>query len=255
MHRHEPAAVPAVTGYSPRASRETVPAPDPDDDAQLRPTRIIIADDHPVVLFALENLIGRYPYLKVVGRAQTFPELFDEAVRVEFDFEVAIVDLHMPRAGDGNVREMLIRFRQRFPYASLIVLTSESDPRALDRVVDVPVDGILSKKDPIDLIPVAIVSVVARERYVGPAVRELLEHGLLAAEHSKAYALLSRREREVLTLYASGMSVTGIAARLGRSVKTISAQKCSAMKRLSLSNDTELFRFIAGWGLDLGSPG
>lgn len=220
-------------------------APDEREGSPSLPVRIIIADDHPVVLFALENLISRFPYLKIVGRAGTFPELFDEAARLDFDFDIAIVDLHMPSADDRDVRDTLSGFRQRFANASLVVLTTETDPAALRRVLHTQIDGILSKKDPIDLIPVAIVSAMAHERYVGPVVRGLLSHGLLAAGCTKAYQSLSKREREVLMLYASGMSVTGIAGQLGRSVKTISAQKCSAMRKLSLSNDIELYRFVA----------
>lgn len=216
---------------------------DDGEAGQSQPVRIIIADDHPVVLFALENLISRFPYLKIVGRARTFPELVDEADRLDFD--VAIVDLHMPCAEGRDVRDALTGFRARFANASLVVLTTETDPAALHRVLHAQIDGILSKKDPIDLIPVAIVSAMARERYVGPVVRDLLSRGLQAAGCANAYQSLSKREREVLTLYASGMSVTEIAGQLGRSIKTISAQKCSAMKKLSLSSDIDLYRFVA----------
>jgi DNA-binding NarL/FixJ family response regulator len=61
--------------------------------------------------------------------------------------------------------------------------------------------------------------------------------------------MLSRRELEVFTQYASGLGVTEIAARLGRSVKTISAQKCTAMRKLALHSDAELFRFAVEHGV------
>jgi two-component system, NarL family, captular synthesis response regulator RcsB len=61
--------------------------------------------------------------------------------------------------------------------------------------------------------------------------------------------LLSRREMEVFTQYAAGLGVTEIATRLGRSVKTISAQKCTAMKKLALHSDVELFRFAVDHGV------
>ncbi|HTH59481.1 MAG TPA: response regulator transcription factor [Paraburkholderia sp.] len=245
----------AVTPLAPAPSNvdPALSAPAVSDAAPMLPTRIVIADDHPVVLFALESLISRFPYLTVVGRAHTFPELFNEAAQLDFD--VAIVDLHMPCVDDLDARETLGEFRQRFPGASLVVLTTEADPAALRRVLDVKIDGILSKKDPIDLIPVAIVSAMAHERYVGPVVRDLLAHRLHApaGAPARAYQLLSRREREVLALYASGMSVTEIAGQIGRSIKTISAQKCSAMKKLSLANDIELYRFAADCGFGAGA--
>jgi len=233
------------------ARDRTSPASGPNAaPADRQPARILVADDHPVVLFALENLIGRFAHLAVVGRAQSFPELFDAAERLDFD--VALTDLHMPCAAHYDVRDMLSRFRQRYADESVVVLTTETDPTTLRRVLDLPIDGLLSKKDRIDLIPVAIASAMARECYVGPVIRELLARARHAADLDGAHRLLSRREREVLTLYASGLSVTEIAARLGRSIKTISAQKCSAMKKLSLSNDIELYRFAAEHGLGVG---
>jgi DNA-binding NarL/FixJ family response regulator len=53
----------------------------------------------------------------------------------------------------------------------------------------------------------------------------------------------------VFTQYASGLGVTEIAARLERSVKTISAQKCTAMRKLGLQSDAELFRFAVEYGV------
>lgn len=222
------------------------------DGRLLPPVRIIIADDHPVVLCALENVISRFSCLRIVGRARTFSELFDEADRLDFD--VAIVDLNMPCADEHDVCETLSRFRQRFADVSLVVLTTETAPAILHQVLDIEIDGILSKTDPADLIPVAIVSAMARERYVGPAVLDLLAHQPHAPDLARRYRLLSKREREVLTLYAAGMRVTEIAGYLGRSIKTISAQKCSAMKKLSLPSDAELYRLVAECGNEFGTP-
>ncbi|MFP3589971.1 LuxR C-terminal-related transcriptional regulator, partial [Paraburkholderia sp. SIMBA_055] len=77
----------------------------------------------------------------------------------------------------------------------------------------------------------------------GPAIRALLADATLSRRIDYVRQVLSRRELEVLTHYATGRGVTEIALRLGRSVKTISAQKCTAMRKLSLQSDADLFRF------------
>jgi DNA-binding NarL/FixJ family response regulator len=117
------------------------------------------------------------------------------------------------------------------------------------------VDGLLSKRDRIDLIHVAVIMALARECYVGPAVRAMLSDVTLAQRLDFVRATLSRRELEVFTQYASGLGVTEIARRLGRSVKTISAQKCMAMRKLSLNSDAELFRFAVEYGVVPERPG
>lgn len=95
----------------------------------------------------------------------------------------------------------------------------------------------------------AIVTALAHECYLGPAVRSLIADATVAQRLDFVRQMLSRRELEVFTQYASGFGVTEIAGRLERSVKTISAQKCTAMRKLGLHSDAELFRFAVEHGV------
>jgi two-component system capsular synthesis response regulator RcsB len=210
------------------------------------PIRAIIADDHPLVLLALENLMSGFPNLAVVGRASHAAELFSEADRVECD--IAVMDLYMPGSLVGDGFATVRRFRKLYPDVALVVLTMETDADALEHVLSLGVDAVMSKRDRVDLIHVAIVSALAHERYVGPAVRALIAEATVARRLNFVRELLSPRELEVLKQYASGVGVTEIATRLGRSVKTVSAQKCTAMRKLALRTDSDLFRFSVEYG-------
>jgi len=211
------------------------------------PIRAIIADDHPLVLLAVENLMSGFPNVAVVGRASDTAELFSEADRVECD--LAVMDLYMPGGVAGDGFATVRRFRKLYPEVALVVLTMETDADALEHVLSLGVDAVMSKRDRVDLIHVAIVSALAHERYVGPAVRALIAEATVARRLNFVRELLSSRELEVLKQYASGIGVTEIATRLGRSVKTISAQKCTAMRKLALRTDSELFRFSVEYGV------
>lgn len=211
------------------------------------PVRTIIADDHPLVLLAIENLIGNYPNLKVVGRAANVGELFIAVDRSPCD--IVLMDLYMPGGLKDNGFDVVRQFKARYPNVALVILTMETEAATLRKVMSLGVDGLLSKRDRIDLIHVAVVMALARECYVGPAVRALLADVTLTQRLDFVRATLSRREFEVFTQYAAGLGVTEIAARLGRSVKTISAQKCMAMRKLSLNTDAELFRFAVECGV------
>jgi len=216
------------------------------------PVRVIVADDHPLVLFALESLIAGFPNLRIVARAQTVPQLFEEAARQDFD--LVLMDLYMPGQGGEEGHGAVRRFRQCFAQKAVVVLTMETNPAALREALELGVDAVVSKRDRMDLVPVAIVSAIAREHYVGPVVRDLLAQASRAQRREEVHRILSRRELEVLTHYASGLGVTEIAGLLGRSVKTISAQKCAAMKKLSLGNDVELYRFAVECGVAQVEP-
>ena len=218
------------------------------DTAEIStPVRAIIADDHPLVLLAIENLIGGYPNMQIVGRAADATELFMEVDRSPCD--LVVMDLYMPGGFDGDGIEVVRQFKVRYPDVPLVVLTMETEVAALQKVISLGVDGLISKRDRIDLIHVAVVTALARECYVGPAVRSLIADATMVRRLDFVRSVLSRRELEVFTQYASGFGVTEIAMRLGRSVKTISAQKCTAMRKLSLHSDAELFRFAVEHGV------
>ncbi|MFM0738445.1 response regulator transcription factor [Paraburkholderia xenovorans] len=211
------------------------------------PVRAIIADDHPLVLLAIENLMAGYPNVQVVGRATDSTELFREVDRTSCD--IVLMDLYMPGDFYGDAFEALRQFKARYPGVVLIVLTMETEASVLQKVISLGVDGLISKRDRIDLIHVALVTALAHECYLGPAVRSAITDATTARRLDFVREMLSRRELEVFTHYASGLGVTEIAAQLGRSVKTISAQKCTAMRKLALHTDADVFRFAIEHGV------
>ncbi|WNC89387.1 response regulator transcription factor [Paraburkholderia sp. FT54] len=209
--------------------------------------RAIIADDHPLVLLAIENLMSGYPNMEIVGRAADATELFTEVDRGSCD--LVLMDLYMPGGSIGSGLEVVRQFKMRYPDIALVVLTMESEATELQKVISLGVEVLVSKRDRLDLIHVAVITALARERYVGPAVRALIADATATQRLDYVRKILSRRELEVFTQYASGYGVTEIAARLERSVKTISAQKCTAMRKLALQSDAELFRFAVEYGV------
>lgn len=211
------------------------------------PIRTIIADDHPLVLLAIENLMAGYPNMQIVGRAADATELFMEVDRIPCD--LVLMDLYMPGGFYGDRLESVRQFKMRYPGVALVVLTMETEAHVLKKIIALGVDGLVSKRDRIDLIHVAVVTALAHECYLGPAVRSLIDDATVAQRRDFVRQMLSRRELEVFTQYASGLGVTEIAARVGRSVKTISAQKCTAMRKLDLHSDAELFRFAVEYGV------
>jgi two-component system, NarL family, captular synthesis response regulator RcsB len=211
------------------------------------PIRTLIADDHPLVLLAMENLMSGFPNIELVGRATDSSELFLEAERL--NCQLVVMDLYMNGGGEDDGVEMVRRFLDQYPEMVVVVLTMETAADTLQKLIASGVGAVISKRDRIDLIHVAIITALAQECYVGPAIRALLADATLTRRIDYVRKVLSRRELEVLTHYASGRGVTEIALRLGRSVKTISAQKCTAMRKLSLQSDAELFRFAVEHGL------
>lgn len=202
--------------------------------------RIVVADDHPVLLAGMEHLLNEQPGLQVAGLVRDSTALVQLLSQTSVD--VVITDFSMPegRYGDGVA---LLRFLQRrFPQVRLVVLTAMESPVVLASILGAGVDCIVSKSDPLLHLLPAIEAVVAGDGYLSPEVQRLTA---VAAEGDATTGdgALSRRESEVLRMFAEGLTVMQIAERVGRSRKTVSTQKVSAKRKLGLTSDAEIFKY------------
>jgi len=209
--------------------------------------RLAIADDHPLVILAIERLIANIPNIEIVCRAPDSAGLAEALASVECD--VVVMDFFMPDGKQGDGIDLIRHIASTYPKAAIVVLLMMTDPDLIARALEAGANAVASKQDRLELIYVAIVTVLAHEDYLGPSVRALLADANAMNRADLIRQKLTRRELDVIARYAKGGNVTEIAKELGRSVKTISAQKCAAMRKLDLSTDAELYRFAFDSGL------
>jgi two-component system capsular synthesis response regulator RcsB len=100
---------------------------------------------------------------------------------------------------------------------------------------------------------------------MSPSVKASLDTLRMNAGGKSDEVILSKRELEVVRLFVSGMTIKEISEQLNRSIKTISTRKNTAMRKLGLERDSELFQYAQSNGLmnlssyapgelDTGSP-
>ncbi len=212
----------------------------------MEKTRIVLADDHPIVLMGVTEFIERDERYSVVAQAQTSSELIELLHREKPD--IVITDYNMPGDdiyGDGvKLIEYLIR---HFPKVKVLVLTMLSNKLILSRLYDLGVGGVVLKNGDLKELLRALDALTKGNRYDGDALKEtgsVVNTPLTSME--ERIASLSVKEFEVLRLFASGMSVCEIAQAQNRSVKTVSTQKMAAMRKLMVDNDHALLTFCIG---------
>jgi two-component system capsular synthesis response regulator RcsB len=118
------------------------------------------------------------------------------------------------------------------------------------------IHSVLNKAKDIGRLITAIHAVHAGAIYFSPTTREHGEVASPAQFSSKSVSALSSREAEVVRLYVSGVTITEIAAQLNRTKQTVSAQKRTAMRKLGIERDAELFRYAyeVGFSASIGQP-
>jgi two-component system capsular synthesis response regulator RcsB len=216
--------------------------------------RIVIADDHPVVLLGIKALLQEYGAgMQVVGEAGSSKELL--ALLTQCTCDLLITDYSMPDAtGAEDGLAWLKRLRRGYPDLPVIVLTMIHNSALVRGMLGAGVNGVVGKAAMTRELLLAIRAVSAGRIYIGEHVRAAVAEagvpepgpeGATGADPS----MLSRREAEIVRLYASGLSVTQIAERVHRSVKTVSQQKNDAMRKLGLVSNSQLYEYARVWGL------
>ena len=214
--------------------------------------RVAVSDDHPAVLAGIEYILLGADDFRVIGLAASSTELVELLSRQACD--VVVTDYSMPggRYGDGiSLFGFLMR---RFPKVRLVALTGLENPSVLEGILAAGVTVIVAKADDPEYLHEAVRVAHAGGAYASPSIRRLLDNEAPSPQ-GVAGAVLSRRETEVVRLFAEGLTVSDIGERVGRSRKTISVQKMAAMKKLGLKSDIDLFRYALANGLIRASGG
>ncbi|MEG0186389.1 MAG: response regulator transcription factor [Stenotrophomonas sp.] len=206
--------------------------------------RVVVADDHPVVLQGVRAILHADNRYRVVGEATSPGEL--AAVLEQTPADVLLTDFSMPGGPLPDGQAMLAAVRRRHPELPILVMTMFNSLPSLRAALRLGVRGILDKSAAFDRIAHAISRVSAGGTHIDEGLRLQLEE-VDAAPH--ALHALTPCEFEVLRLYVSGPSLTEIATRFNRTISTVSRQRASAMKKLGIRTDAELFVYSIAHGI------
>jgi DNA-binding NarL/FixJ family response regulator len=215
--------------------------------ADPNPIRILMVDDHPVVLAGLKALVGADPDFVIVGEARDGRTALRLAMQLAPN--VVVLDISLP---EMNGIELAAALRSERPDCRILVLTVHEERAYLRQLLELGVEGYLLKRSAADELPRAIRAVAAGGVYLDPAIAGKAV-GPLARSRDPSQtgeaAELSDRENDVLRMVASGHSNKAISARLSISVKTVETYKARGMDKLGFRSRVELVRYAAdqGW--------
>jgi two-component system capsular synthesis response regulator RcsB len=209
--------------------------------------RVVVADDHPVILFGAEHALHKFPGMQVVGSARQSTELVNMLRSTECD--VLVTDLAMPGGQYGDGLQLIDYLRRNFPKLPIVVLTMLENAALLKRLKELGVTSVVNKADDMSHIALAVQHVGRRMSYLSPSVKMVLDGLRVNLAGRRDDSKLSRRELEVVRLFVSGMTIKEISLHLNRSIKTISTQKNAAMRKLGIERDSELFQYAHSNGL------
>jgi two-component system invasion response regulator UvrY len=201
-------------------------------------TKIIIADDHPIVRAGMKQIISEASDLMVADEAGDGHKLLSK-VREE-NFDVVILDITMPHMDGLDVLKQLKIEKPKLP---VIVLSIHPEDQYALRVLKAGASGYVTKASAPDELINAIRKVCGGGKYISPSIAEKLAFQLDAEFEGLPHEALSDREYQVLCMLASGKTATDIADELALSVKTVSTYRARILEKMDMRNNAELIHY------------
>ena len=200
--------------------------------------RILIAEDHQVLIDGIRSMLADQADMRIVGEAISGPEVFDVLRYQQVD--VMLLDLELPGMSGEEVCKEL---PHSYPGVRPLILTMHQEKDRISTLIELGAKGYLFKNtDKTELIQ-AIRTVMRGEIFLGKAVSEVLIKEPEPEEDSSGYLpKITRRERQVLALIVEGLTNSEIADQLFISIKTVDSHRTNLLEKLSAKNTASLVR-------------
>ena len=221
------------------AIADTAPriAPDADPCDQIK---VLIADDHPLIIAGIRRTIEPLDDVALVGEARTASELLELVQRRRPD--VVLMDLRMPGMNGLEVIRLIRRDR---PEAKVVVLSVCDERPTIDRALAVGASAyVLKSANTIDVA--AVIRRVASGEVLHP---QLPEQTPAIAPLGPRRSALTGRERSILEAVATGMTTAAISRELWVSEHTIKFHLTNIYRKLGVANRAGAIRFALEHGI------
>lgn len=212
--------------------------------------RVVLVDDHPLVLAGVKAVLLADDDITVVGEASSGGEALKLIANTAPD--VAVVDISL---ADISGIEIAGRLVQSGSAVRVLALSVHEDRAYVQQLLGIGAKGYLLKRSAAEELARAIRAIASGGIYLDPAIAaKAVVYGEAADQSPSDGESLSPREADVLRLIAKGHSNKEIAARLSISIKTVETYKARAAGKLALNTRADIVRHAAakGWLDDIG---
>jgi len=211
----------------------------------VKKTRVLVVDDHPLVRYALAQLLNKAADLECCGEADGVATA-RAAVR-ELAPEFALLDLSL---GDGDGFGLIAEWKRANAAMKIVVISRHDEVVYAERSLRAGADGFVTKEETPDEVLRCIRLVVGGHRYVSDKIASQVERRLAESPQGRGregVESLSGRELQVFRMLGEGRNNKEIAEQLSLSPKTVETYRDNIKRKLGLPDSVSLIRHAANW--------
>ena len=210
--------------------------------------KVVIADDHHIVLDGLESLIKATDDIEVIGLGYNGHHILKIVELNQLDVDVAVLDIEMP-VMDGL--EAARKIKAEYPNIKVLILTMYNDESYIREIIAAGASGYILKNKGSNELVNAIRAIHKGEEYFSKSVTDTLIKSIQEERlgKKKNVSKLTEREKEVLELIGQGMTTKGISEELSIAATTVETHRRHLIDKLGVKNSKELMLYVAKHGV------
>lgn len=198
--------------------------------------KVIIADDHKLIVDGLKSLLENHPEIKIIAEAENGKKLVELVDIVEP--HLVITDLDMPIMSGY---EAVMQIKTKFPHIKILVLTMHNDMSIFLKMKELGTNGYIHKNVDKEELLYAITQIIDGNEYVSNEL-QYADKSFKVAD-SANHVELTKREIEIVVLIAQGLTNIEIGKKLFISDRTVDSHRTNLMRKLNVNNVAGIVRF------------
>ncbi len=204
----------------------------------MTPRKIVICEDHALFADGLRVLLSVHPRFQLTGQARNEAELLSLLNSNAID--ILLLDLNL---GPTDGFSILTKVRPLFPQLKVVIVTMYEDESLIEKSRKLGANGYLLKNANTQELIDALDKLEDTDFYLPPSLQKLRNNHAQSRVEFIEKMKLTKREIEIICLFAKGQSPEQISEQLFLSLHTVRTHKKNIMKKLGLNQGSDLVRF------------
>jgi DNA-binding NarL/FixJ family response regulator len=202
--------------------------------------RILVVDDHPMVIEGMKAILQQISFVEVVGTANNSFQALELTDTLQPD--LIITDINLPEVSGI---ELTTRIKKKYPSIKVIGMSTFNDRSYISQMIQSGADGFLVKSASREEIEQAIPMVLEGQLYLSIDINM----SRTEKQHLQHQPVITRREKEILALIADGLTNPQIAEKLFISLNTVDTHRKNLLAKFETNNSAALIKLATKAGL------